>query len=202
MRKGRSTGTPTLAEAARFEAIKETEGLAPVPGQEHYFAAPTGEVYTTNPSNRWRGKIVRLSEGDNGRGYLRVSINKRLVPVHAIIAETFIGPRPLGMEVNHKDGNKRNNKWQNLEYVTRSQNMKHAHAMGLAENKKGDQHHNARISRETAIAIKREYLSICVNGRLPDREGRRLSEKYGVGLDVPRQIAKGKSWGCLSNELP
>lgn len=47
--------------------------------------------------------------------------------VHSVVAEVFIGKRPEGFQVNHKDGNKHNNFASNLEYVTRSQNTKHAY---------------------------------------------------------------------------
>ena len=51
--------------------------------------------------------------------------------VHRIVASTFI-PNPEGKsEVNHKDGNKRNNRLDNLEWATRSENMKHAYKSGL-----------------------------------------------------------------------
>lgn len=54
------------------------------------------------------------------------------VLVHRAVAECFLGECPVSMEVNHKDGNKVNNTLANLEYVTRSENSKHAFVMGLS----------------------------------------------------------------------
>lgn len=48
--------------------------------------------------------------------------------VHLLVAEAFIGPRPAGMEVDHVYGNKSNFHVSNLEYVTRSENMRRAWA--------------------------------------------------------------------------
>lgn len=57
--------------------------------------------------------------------------------VHRLVAEAFI-PNPNGLpEVNHKDGNKHNNNVENLEWVSKSDNMKHAFATGLAKPSRG-----------------------------------------------------------------
>lgn len=57
--------------------------------------------------------------------------------VHVLIALAFIGPNPEGKQINHKDGNSENNIPSNLEYVTPSQNTKHAYDTGLAKSKGG-----------------------------------------------------------------
>ncbi len=51
--------------------------------------------------------------------------------VGRLVAESFIGPKPNGKELNHKDGIKANSKAGNLEWVTGSENMKHAVRIGL-----------------------------------------------------------------------
>lgn len=60
-------------------------------------------------------------------GYLRV-LDKF---VHWVVAEAFLGPRPEGLQINHKNGRKTDNRAVNLEYVTRSENMQHAVRTGL-----------------------------------------------------------------------
>lgn len=76
-----------------------------------------------NPTHGGRGPYYFVTLRRNGRSHSPV--------VHRLVAAAFIGPCPDGHEVNHKDGTKRNNRVENLEYVTRSQNTKHAHDMGL-----------------------------------------------------------------------
>lgn len=72
-----------------------------------------------------------LSIHGNEKGYQKVSVAGRSVFVHRLVAEAFLSnPNDLP-EVNHKDGNKENNHRSNLEWCSRSQNMKHAYATGL-----------------------------------------------------------------------
>lgn len=64
---------------------------------------------------------VRLSK--NGKIYTRF--------VHRLMAEAFI-PNPLNKKyVNHIDGDKKNNSLKNLEWVTHSENIRHAYRLGL-----------------------------------------------------------------------
>lgn len=72
------------------------------------------------------------------KGYLRIQLSKEGSTknkfVHSLVAETFLD-KPSGdnLQVNHKDGNKLNNKKGNLEWVTPSENQQHAYDNGLKE---------------------------------------------------------------------
>ncbi|WP_423790314.1 HNH endonuclease signature motif containing protein, partial [Listeria monocytogenes] len=56
----------------------------------------------------------------NQDGYIRVSLTKdkarKKVFLHVLVASAFLGAKPDGCEINHKDGNKENNAADNLEY--------------------------------------------------------------------------------------
>jgi hypothetical protein len=72
----------------------------------------------------------------DGSGYPIVSIwgwGGR-VRVHNLVAETFIGKKPFGSQVNHIDGNKCNNTPENLEYISQKENLRHAFRTGLMKN--------------------------------------------------------------------
>lgn len=67
---------------------------------------------------------------DRGSRYVLVSLMKhgetRHFQVHQIVADVFHGPCPRGLEVNHKNLKKRDNRYTNLEYMTPKQNTRHA----------------------------------------------------------------------------
>lgn len=61
---------------------------------------------------------------------------KKRIGAHILVAMAFV-PNPNDKpEVNHKDGNKLNNTWSNLEWVTRSENALHAYSNGLINHGK------------------------------------------------------------------
>lgn len=55
----------------------------------------------------------------------------KTVFIHKLVAETFLGKRPIAYEINHIDGCKINNRADNLEYCTKSENVRHAYESGL-----------------------------------------------------------------------
>ena len=65
-------------------------------------------------------------------GYFLISFDsKKRKFIHQAVAEAFLGKTEYKMTVNHKDGNKLNNKLENLEWNTYKQNNDHARATGL-----------------------------------------------------------------------
>lgn len=90
----------------------------------------------SNHGNVWSRRTKKfLSLIVTSRGYLQVNLSanrkRKCLLIHRLVALAFIGPQPEGHQVNHKDGNKRNNRVKNLEFVTHRQNMAHAKALGL-----------------------------------------------------------------------
>lgn len=110
---------------------------------EKWMSIPDHSEYEVSDSGRIRravagrktyiGKV--LADHRVSSGYRKVSLTKagKVLQryVHRLVMAAFVGPAPDGHEVNHIDGDKANNALANLEYVTRSENMRHAIRVGL-----------------------------------------------------------------------
>ena len=84
------------------------------------------------------GKVVRqkfygaiLTPRSLKTGYLRYQLQNKDFYAHRLVCANFLRPLRKGEEVNHKDGDKKNNSLSNLEIVSRTENQDHAYHTGL-----------------------------------------------------------------------
>jgi hypothetical protein len=77
------------------------------------------------------GKLLTEQKSKNGYSLVFLSYLKKNCTVHRLVATAFLDNPNNFPEVNHKNGIKTDNRVENLEWVTRSQNQRHAHANGL-----------------------------------------------------------------------
>ena len=94
--------------------------------------------YEINRLGKIRNKKTQLvlKPFDDCRGYLRVRLDGINCKVHVLVARQFI-PNPENKRiVNHKRGNKHDNRASQLEWMTQSENIKHAWETGLIKRKK------------------------------------------------------------------
>lgn len=130
-----------------------------VDGFEHnYMVNSLGQIKSIAPSEKHPKGNAILKPKKSGCGYLAVSLYKNKKPttvsIHKIVAAAFLGDAPIGKNINHIDGNKKNNQLVNLEYTTYSENSNHAYLTGLlpiAPTLIGEANGNASISEAQAI---------------------------------------------------
>lgn len=169
----------------------------PVEGYEdRYEVSNTGKVRSLN--YHMTGKTKELKPITEGKGYLMVGLCRdgkmKWGKIHRLVATAFIPNPENKREVNHKDGNKKNNHVDNLEWATASENMKHAFSMGL---KKADKEwgrilgktYGKESGRKHAKMIRKPVWAINVNsGFIAEFESAAMVEKI-LGIDhstVPR----------------
>ena len=105
--------------------------------------------------------------------------------VHRLVAEAFLGPCPHDLQVNHKNGIKHDNRADNLEYVTASENCKHAFRVGL-RIMRGVANSRARLSEDDVRHI-----------RLKRSRGvtlQSLAHEYGLSISAIHLAARGTNW--------
>jgi len=88
-----------------------------------YTITEEGKIYSKK-KNRY------LAHSNNGNGYLMATLTigegtYKKYYIHRLVASAYIEAPPKGLEINHKDYNKSNNHYSNLEWVTHAYNMKH-----------------------------------------------------------------------------
>lgn len=123
----------------------------------------------------------------------RGKIKRRLI--HILVMEAFVGPAPDGHEVNHKDANKADNTVNNLEYMTRSENMLHAYRHGLYVSGKqhrfakqrGEGHPLSKLTTEQVASIRRRYVPRVVTFQA-------LADEFGVNNSTIQNIVKERTW--------
>lgn len=136
------------------------------------------------------GRIVQerlLKPCPVGKGYLSVCLRKngktKREYIHRLVGENFVDNPDKFPVINHIDGDKHNNQFSNLEWVTYSDNNQHAYNTGLKA--KGENFYNAKLNRRCVDEIRR-------NGKYTTFQ--EIADKYGVSKATIRDVLTGKTW--------
>jgi hypothetical protein len=132
----------------------------------------------------------------NKKGYPEVRFRKegthtRLV--HRLVANAFVPNHDNKLQVNHIDGNKLNNRANNLEWVTNSENQLHAYRLGLQPSRAGENNSKAKITDKNVTLLKQLYNS--------GKSIIEVSKIMNVSLASARQIIYGVSWKCNTTPI-
>lgn len=121
----------TAIEVAALATNLAGEEWRPVVGYKGvYEVSSYGRIRSMRRANTsWIGRILNTKSCRKG-GYHSVMLGspRKSFSLHAIVARSFHGDPPAPRyEVNHRDNNPDNNRADNLEWVTRSENLRHAY---------------------------------------------------------------------------
>jgi hypothetical protein len=146
-----------------------------------YIVDESGDVFSTI-SNKY------LNTVDDGKGYPCVTLwidgTSEKYKIHRLVAELFVENPNNSDEVNHKDGNKLNSHFTNLEWCTHTENMKHAWDLGLM-----------RIGSETTIAKLDETDVIEIQElMIKGLTNQEIAERYLVARGTVSKIRDKKTW--------
>lgn len=160
-----------------------------IPGHPDYSVNENGEI----KSNR-RNKL--LTSYNNRYGYVTFGIRKnkkkKIITAHQAVALTFIPNPENKSQVNHKDGNKKNNHISNLEWATPSENIKHAFDNGLITKPKGELHGKS-------ILTEKDVILICE--RLQDGwRNKDIAEDMNINIKTISNIRSGHRWDHISKD--
>lgn len=164
-----------------------TEEWRPVTGYESiYSVSSLGRVRREKTAtNTHAGRLLKQRLNRYGYPKTCLSAHSEQVEftVHTLVAAAFIGPRPHGLQINHIDGDKANNRPANLEYVTPLENSSHAAKIGLYPL--GERNGRAKLNEWQVRVIKRLP---------PSMSQRKIARLFGVERKAVGRIRKGENW--------
>jgi hypothetical protein len=119
-----------------------------------YQVSNSGKVYSLKNNMELKGQVER-----SGYRLVKLFINGKAKSwmIHRLVANAFMDNWNNKSQVNHKDGNKQNNYFLNLEWVTASENQLHAIKEGLVRHCEGETHFNCKLSSNDDAEIAELY---------------------------------------------
>lgn len=184
----------------------ETEIIVPINGFEgRYYISSFGRIFTTYQRMRTRHNTALVLNGVTVFE-LRQSLVERYPHIalvrndgvrmnyftHKLVALHFLeSPVQIkNLVVNHKDGNRSNNRCDNLEWVSQSENIRHAYRTGLAYGPKGEKNGISKLRTCDVLEIKK-MISDKV---LKQSE---IAKTFGVSPQVICDIKKRRKWAHI-----
>lgn len=172
------------------EIVKDIGNIYNIPNFSNYIITSDFQIIRKKDN-------VKISLSENNDGYITLKLTddegkRRTLQYHRVLATVFYPITDLKdkLQVNHIDGNKKNNNLFNLEWCTPSQNQKHAYDNGLKKFKTG----NSKYTNE-------EIHNVCKLLELHKSPKKVFDLVNGeVNLVVIQQIHSKRRWVAISKE--
>jgi hypothetical protein len=164
-----------------------------IKGFEDYQVSSDGEIKTFN----WKNKGIEaiMKPAFDNSGYLRTMLKHKetgkfcTIKVHRIVAQNFID-NPLNKpQVNHMNGIRHDNRVDNLEWVTMSENQLHSYRV-LNRDVRGEKNSCAKLKNENVLWIRENYP----NRKNLNLTRKKIAEMFGISEGTLKQVISRKKW--------
>jgi hypothetical protein len=167
--------------------------MKPIPGFPNYCVSRDGRVWSKRRATTQGGWLTPILDNT---GYLRVNLSNgptvSIKHIHRLVLETYVGPKPEGMETRHLNGNRQDNRLMNLSYGSHGDNQRDAvkHGTQAGLHTKGEKHGQAKLNEQQVRVIFHAY-----------HDGIHTQQKLADHFRVTRGCVKGitskRNWGHL-----
>lgn len=178
-----------------YEGLYQVSSFGRVKRTERFYTqlnALTGNYNTKKLSEM----IMKPFEDEDG--YLRIQLIKegqrKKHFIHRLVSLNFISNPENKPEVNHKEGDKKDNRVWMLEWSTSSENQRHAIANNLYECQKGETNGHAKLTEVKVREIHELW-------KLGEYTQEYLGNKYGVAANAISRIVNGIRWKHIYEEI-
>lgn len=176
----------------------DQEVWLPIPGYDDWYEVSNlGRVRSYHKfgwGRRIYPEIIKLYT--TKRGYVQVSLTKdkvsRQKDVHRLVAYAFLGNPGAGMQIDHKNGDKTDNRAINLEWVTPQENTRRSLELGLKPT--GERHGMSKLTQQEVDAIRLLYAT----GKYSHRK---LGEFFGITHSSAGKIIRNEAWRKSCKEV-
>lgn len=160
------------------------ERWLPVPGYEGLYEV--SDLGNVRPVRRL------LKPQVNTHGYLSVTLSRsgktKTIPIHVLVCDAFLGPRPVGQERRHGPGGQRDNSVANLSFGTPPENQRDRVRDGTTN--RGERSANAKLTAAIVAECRARYVA--------GQTQASLAAEFGVTTGAMCNAIRGKTW----TELP
>jgi predicted XRE-type DNA-binding protein len=172
---------------AGYEGFYEVSNFGNVRSCDKYVNATRGSKALR------KGRVLEKTE--IAGGYQRVCLSREHVKeyesVHRLVALAFIPLRDGADFVNHKDLNKKNNRVDNLEWVTQSENNQHAHDAGAYAEGNNLASKNKNVARKLTPDEVAEIRKLATERSMSQTK---IAEKFGIHQSMVSYLKSRKTW--------